>query len=73
MRVVRVLAIRQTSAGTEADLEWQGKQYLIKAPLYGEHHGMNLALAFATAAVMGIAPDSIAFSLSDSLRNGRGI
>ena len=61
---LRVLAIRQTSAGTEADLEWQGKQYLIKAPLYGEHHGMNLALAFATAAVMGIAPDSIAFSLS---------
>ena len=60
---LRVLAIRQASAGTEADLQWQGKPYTIKAPLYGAHHGMNLALAFATAAVMGIAPDSIVFSL----------
>lgn len=61
---LRVMAIRQTAAGTEADVQWQGKPYTIKAPLYGAHHGTNLALAFAAAAVMGIAPDSIVFSLA---------
>src|SRR5262249_54865258 len=46
---LRVLAIRQTAAGTETDVTWRGEPRTLSAPIYGEHHGMNLALAFATA------------------------
>jgi UDP-N-acetylmuramoyl-tripeptide--D-alanyl-D-alanine ligase len=60
---LKILAIRQTAAGTETDLEWQGRQHTIKAPLYGEHHGMNLALAFATAVAVGISVENIILSL----------
>jgi UDP-N-acetylmuramoyl-tripeptide--D-alanyl-D-alanine ligase len=60
---LRVLAIRQTAVAVETDLEWQGKPHTIKSPLYGKHHGMNMALAFATAAVMGIPIETIVLSL----------
>jgi UDP-N-acetylmuramoyl-tripeptide--D-alanyl-D-alanine ligase len=61
---LQVLAVRGTATGIEADLAWKGRQYTIKAPLYGEHHGINLALAFATAAVMGVPVENIILSLS---------
>ncbi len=61
---LRVLAIRQTNAGTETDLEWQSRRHTIKAPLYGAQHGMNLALAFATAVVIGVSVENIALALS---------
>jgi len=60
---LRVLAIRQTAAGTETDVEWRGERHTIIAPIYGEHHGMNLALAFATALAMGISAENILLSL----------
>jgi UDP-N-acetylmuramoyl-tripeptide--D-alanyl-D-alanine ligase len=60
---LRVLAIRQTAAGTETDVEWRGERHTISAPIYGEHHGMNLALAFATALAMGIPIENIILSL----------
>jgi UDP-N-acetylmuramoyl-tripeptide--D-alanyl-D-alanine ligase len=63
---LRVTAIRQTAAGTETDVSWRGKPYTLKAPLYGEHHGMNLALTFAAAAVMGVAPADIVLSLAST-------
>jgi len=59
-----VTAIRQTAAGTETDVTWRDAPYTLKAPLYGEHHGMNLALTFAAAVVMGVAPADIVLSLS---------
>ena len=60
---LRVLAIRQTTVAVETDVEWQGQPHTIKAPLYGKHHGMNMALAFAAAAVMGIPIETIVLSL----------
>jgi UDP-N-acetylmuramoyl-tripeptide--D-alanyl-D-alanine ligase len=60
---LRVLGIRQTAAGVETTLEWHGQSYAISAPVYGEHHGMNVALAFATAAIMGVPPENIVLSL----------
>jgi UDP-N-acetylmuramoyl-tripeptide--D-alanyl-D-alanine ligase len=60
---LRMLAIRQTAAGTETDLEWQGRQFTVTAPLYGEHHGLNLALVVATAVALGISVDNILLSL----------
>ncbi len=60
---LQVLAIRQTAAGVETDLQWRGERHTISAPVYGEHHGMNLALAFATAAIMGVPVEHIVLSL----------
>jgi UDP-N-acetylmuramoyl-tripeptide--D-alanyl-D-alanine ligase len=60
---LRVLAIRQTAAGTETDVAWRGEPHTLSAPIYGEHHGMNLALAFATAVAMGIPIENIVLSL----------
>ena len=60
---LRVLAIRQTAAGTETDVAWRGEPHTISAPIYGEHHGMNLALAFATALAMGISAENTLLSL----------
>jgi len=58
-----VLAIRQTAEGLEVDIAWQGEQYTIRAPLFGEHHGMNAALSFAAAAVMGVPIENILLAL----------
>ncbi len=60
---LRILAIRQSAAGTETDLEWRGEPHTISAPIYGEHHGMNLALAFATALAMGLSAENVILSL----------
>ena len=60
---LRVLAIRQTAEGLEVDIDWQGERHKIRAPLYGEHHGMNAALSFAAAAVMGVPIENILLAL----------
>ena len=60
---LRVLAIRQTPAGTETDIQWQDARHTITAPLYGEHQGMNLALVFMTAVSVGMSVENALFSL----------
>ena len=60
---LRVTAIRQTAAGVEADVVWQGQAHALRTPLYGEHHGMNAALAFAAAAVVGMPLENILLAL----------
>lgn len=58
---MHIKLIEQTTAGTKVVLEWLGTQYVLKAPLYGLHHGHNIALAFACALSVGIeAADAIA-------------
>src|SRR5215212_1141278 len=52
---IKILALRQTNKGIEVDLAADGKQVTIKAPLFGSHHGPNLALAFAVAKALGMA------------------
>jgi UDP-N-acetylmuramoyl-tripeptide--D-alanyl-D-alanine ligase len=61
---LKVLSIRQGPQGTETEVEWRGTTYRLKAPLFGEHHGGNLALAFATAEAMGVAIEDIVLSLA---------
>lgn len=60
---LRVRAIRQTAAGTETDVEWRGEPHTLSAPIFGEHHGTNLALAFATAVAMEIPIENIVLAL----------
>jgi len=42
---------------------WQGRQYELRAPLFGLQQGKNLALAFAAACTLGLAPEDVVASL----------
>lgn len=53
---LRVGKIEQTPEGLNATVSWQGETYTLFAPLYGLHHGMNMALAFGAAVTLGIPP-----------------
>ena len=46
----------QTTEGIQVKITWNGQEYQLRAPLYGQHHIGNMAVAFATACSLGIAP-----------------
>jgi UDP-N-acetylmuramoyl-tripeptide--D-alanyl-D-alanine ligase len=49
--------IRQDAAGVSVEVTWQGRSFTLKAPIFGAHHGMNMALAFAAACSLGVEPE----------------
>jgi len=51
---LHIQKVIQMPEGLEIRLTWKGTTHIISAPLYGTHHGHNIALAFATALSMGI-------------------
>jgi UDP-N-acetylmuramoyl-tripeptide--D-alanyl-D-alanine ligase len=57
-------ALRQEADGVVAEVEWHGARYTLRAPLYGLHQGRNLALAFAAACSLGLAPADVAAALA---------
>ena len=56
---IRILAITQTDRGLNVTLEEAGETVTLFAPLYGTHHGRNMALTYALARHLGIARDRI--------------
>lgn len=56
-------AVRQQTDGIVAAIRWRGERYELRAPLYGLHHGRNIALAFAAACSLGLSPEDIVASL----------
>lgn len=60
---LRILRAAQEANGIAAEVEWQGRRYALRAPIYGEHHIGNMAVAFATACALGISPDDAALAL----------
>ena len=56
-------SVRQEKDGVVAAIRWRGEQYELRAPLYGLHHGRNIALAFAAACSLGLSPEDIVASL----------
>src|SRR5579875_2545825 len=61
---LRVISSAQTNAGIQAEVTWDGRTYLLKAPLYGEHHIMNMALSFAAACSLGVPPEDAILALA---------
>jgi UDP-N-acetylmuramoyl-tripeptide--D-alanyl-D-alanine ligase len=55
--------IEQSASGLSVDVRWQGQDYKLFAPLYGIHHGGNMALSFAAAVVLGMPADRAALAL----------
>jgi UDP-N-acetylmuramoyl-tripeptide--D-alanyl-D-alanine ligase len=59
----RISAIRQEPDGVAVTMDWNGSRYELQAPLFGLHQGRNVALAFAAACTLGMAPEDVAASL----------
>ncbi len=60
---IRILDTRQSAGGMQVDIRWQGEQYTLEAPLYGLHHGSNMAIAFAIGITLGLPPAHIVTAL----------
>jgi UDP-N-acetylmuramoyl-tripeptide--D-alanyl-D-alanine ligase len=56
-------SVRQECDGILTAIRWRGERYELRAPLYGLHHGRNIALAFAAACSLGLPPEDIVASL----------
>jgi UDP-N-acetylmuramoyl-tripeptide--D-alanyl-D-alanine ligase len=54
---------RATPEGVCVELLWHGVPYQLTAPLHGAHHGRNMALAFAAACTLGLAPEDVQLAL----------
>jgi UDP-N-acetylmuramoyl-tripeptide--D-alanyl-D-alanine ligase len=61
-----IRALRQDRDGIVADITWRGVDYQLRAPLYGLHQGRNVALAFAAACTLGLAPEDVVASLKST-------
>ena len=55
---------KQDDNGLTVTIKWDGKDYTLKAPLYGLHHGQNMALAFTAAVSIGMTPEDVISALS---------
>ena len=60
---VVIAAMRQDIDGLAVTVNWQGRPYELRAPLFGLQQGKNLALAFAAACTLGLAPEDVVASL----------
>ncbi len=49
-----------------AQVVWRDQLYTLRAPIFGEHHIGNMALAFATACSLGISPEDAILALSSA-------
>jgi UDP-N-acetylmuramoyl-tripeptide--D-alanyl-D-alanine ligase len=60
---VAITELRQEADGIAVIVLWQGQPYGLRAPLFGVHQGRNIALAFAAACTLGLAPEDVVASL----------
>ena len=58
-----IRSLRQDPDGIAVEILWREQTYQLKAPLFGEHQGRNIALAFAAACNLGVAHQDIIASL----------
>jgi UDP-N-acetylmuramoyl-tripeptide--D-alanyl-D-alanine ligase len=56
-------ALGQDIDGIAVAVNWHGRRYELRAPLFGLQQAKNLALAFAAACTLGLAPEDVVASL----------
>jgi UDP-N-acetylmuramoyl-tripeptide--D-alanyl-D-alanine ligase len=59
----RIRSIAQEKDGIRVELSYRGGAHHLFAPLYGLHHGRNMALAFVTALAMGVDAETALLAL----------
>ncbi len=60
---LHINSVDQRNNGLQVNLSWRGKVYTLQAPIFGIHHGHNIALAFAAAMELGLDPEDIGVAL----------
>jgi UDP-N-acetylmuramoyl-tripeptide--D-alanyl-D-alanine ligase len=63
---VAIEDMRQEVDGVAVRISWQGRSYELRAPLFGLQQGKNLALAFAAACTLGLAPEDVVASFKST-------
>lgn len=63
---LKILSVEQTTKGLCVNIEWEDEKYTLRAPLYGIHHGHNIALAFACAKSLGMEAKDIKTALAST-------
>lgn len=61
---LRIQSVEQTPKGLCVKIKWKDESYTLRAPLYGVHHGHNIALAFACAMALGMEEKDIKSALA---------
>ena len=60
---LQVKSVQQTVNGLKVDIVYQGQLHTLEAPLFGLHHGQNMAIAFLTACQLGLQVEAIKTAL----------
>ena len=60
---LEITRIIQTAKGLEVRFNWKNVSYNVETPLYGLHHGHNIAQAFVTALELGVSSADIQTAL----------
>ncbi len=63
---LKIISVEQTPKGLCVRLEWKEEKYTLRAPLYGIHHGHNIALAFTCAMTLGMDAKDIKTALAST-------
>ncbi len=63
---LNIISVEQTPMGICVVIEWKEEKYTLRAPLYGVHHGHNIALAFACAMTLGMDAKDIKTALAST-------
>ncbi len=63
---LNIMSVEQTPKGICVNVEWKNEKYTLRAPLYGIHHGHNIALAFACAMSLGMNAKDIKTALAST-------
>jgi UDP-N-acetylmuramoyl-tripeptide--D-alanyl-D-alanine ligase len=63
---LRIIDSAQTETGIEARVTWREKEYVLRAPIFGEHHIGNMCVVFATACTLGVAPEDAILALASA-------
>lgn len=60
---LKIESVAQTASGLVVEIRWRGAGYRLEAPLYGRHHGANMAVVFAASCSLGLAPETVVAAL----------
>ncbi|MGH1455872.1 MAG: Mur ligase family protein [Alphaproteobacteria bacterium] len=61
---LNIMSVEQTPKGLCVNIKWKDEKHTLRAPLYGVHHGHNIALAFACAMSLGMEAKDIKAALA---------
>lgn len=61
-----IKSVTQNENGLTVILTYSAQDYTLQAPLFGLHHGHNMAIVFATAVTIGMPPEDVISALAST-------